>query len=1426
MNLINSVKSFDENNFTKTSWSNMLVDLNAAKEILNNTNSSQQQVDQAFKQLESGIKRLQKKQIEPTVMLENIKPNIDQKSITINYKIVDPDKTLQSIKVNVYNNGNLEAQKDVNLNNYSVIVNNLRYHTEYTFKTDYTYIIENRTITKKQIENVRIELSPKKLEFNNFNSVKLYKINNDGKLNNILGLQSIPTDLSNYAVRVNSINNKDILLPISNIEEVNDNNISRYKVTVSYPELITYDPLTNDYTNNYSFYINKIINKENTYTTFNELISAINQNPSGTFIIGSDLSASEVTNNNDSYVTETFSGTLTSEKGHSYSIYNLSKPLFNTINGGNVKNINLVDVNISGGKSNVGSIAKDVQHTVIDNVHVEGIIKAPTNIGGLVYSMKNSSTIMNSSFEGSINITSTDRYFAGGLVGLLTENSTINRSYANIKMVLSAYGTNDSQNRAGGLVGQSQNTTLVSNSYVKGNIINNGNAGFIGGIVGSAWWNGKFNNVLTYVNVINGNIVHGDLGYTNAPFTNIYSVTGIAKGSSYPNVQEISSNEANELIKQWGISTISLVSSPVTTDYSQLSGYQKDREIAYHNVEKLIPLYDRYTVLKYGNLVDPSMKLYNTLILSVTPMSNNNIIADIFNNLMDIDQILVHYIDGTVEKYHLSNPTNFKNTKLVEFKLANNLIYTPMQFKTDFSTVIDSVLNNFNGINFLSEEMLNKFGFMWTDKELKILQDNAVNSYKQNHSNETLTSEKEQLLRNQAKMNLQTDRLNKLRDMYLLESFDQVKNNLGTILRSILTNNVVVDLDSQSITKYLIEKLNMNALNLLLGISYINRLYNINYGDINIKNIALYLPNFYGKKVDNLDWLISFGNIGYEGLKVKNNYNTYSTQFSEFTGKISLIDYLDYNRHLFVPNMSENEWFKSATKAYIYEAKSKEVPNVDVRIYPRLKGKNRSEYRNFILPLLNLTSNNVFIVTNMSTITFGLYERYIDEALKKTPDVYAEKIKEFESTIQHYGDLWADYYDTWYRIVDDKVKSRLYTIDIPIWDGYWIIDKTQSGYYKNRWVGQYDTSVPAMIEFFGAVGKWYAPNGVGAYANGSLVHFVVDAVVSDYGSSVLTHEMTHNFDGRIYLNGYGRRTGQGAENFADGLLQSPSNKNAASYGLNLIFNWDKNSLRSQNYSPIIFQNDLDLYKYMHGVFDVTYLLDYLEAEVSLSKTKDDQKLLYRKLTFENGSDKVIQFTDNEWDKMNLKTVDDLIDNNVVSKRYYDNANVGNNSYFEISMYAPIYSALQNSNGASGGLVFRKTAFELLAAKGWNDGFVAYTSNKYATEAQQENKVFSDTYIINKIFGSEYSDYAAFKKEMFKERIDKKDSLKQITITWDRQNRVINTYDDLKTLFQDALNKDLELAKTNRNMHYIDDLKAQIMQAYHVLTHDFKDSIFK
>lgn len=51
------------------------------------------------------------------------------------------------------------------------------------------------------------------------------------------------------------------------------------------------------------------------------------------------------------------------------------------------------------------------------------------------------------------------------------------------------------------------------------------------------------------------------------------------------------------------------------------------------------------------------------------------------------------------------------------------------------------------------------------------------------------------------------------------------------------------------------------------------------------------------------------------------------------------------------------------------------------------------------------------------------------------------------------------------------------------------------------------------------------------------------------------------------------------------------------------------------------------------------------------------------------------------------------------------------------MYAPDYAGVQSSTSASGGITFRKTAFELLAAKGWNDGFISYVTNKYAKDAK-------------------------------------------------------------------------------------------------------------
>lgn len=64
--------------------------------------------------------------------------------------------------------------------------------------------------------------------------------------------------------------------------------------------------------------------------------------------------------------------------------------------------------------------------------------------------------------------------------------------------------------------------------------------------------------------------------------------------------------------------------------------------------------------------------------------------------------------------------------------------------------------------------------------------------------------------------------------------------------------------------------------------------------------------------------------------------------------------------------------------------------------------------------------------------------------------------------------------------------------------------------------------------------------------------------------------------------------------------------------------------------------------------DVTCLLDYAEVDSSIVKEKNDQKLLYKKLISSNSTDKVVGFTNGECNQINLRTVNDFIDYNIVS----------------------------------------------------------------------------------------------------------------------------------------------------------------------------------
>ncbi|MDN5046680.1 hypothetical protein O8C97_03235, partial [Aliarcobacter butzleri] len=167
----------------------------------------------------------------------------------------------------------------------------------------------------------------------------------------------------------------------------------------------------------------------------------------------------------------TFAG-IFDGKGFTISNLYINRPsqiyigLFGWISG-TIKNLGLVDVNITG-NGTIGGLAGYNYNGTIENSYLTGNVTGTGNsVGGLV-GYNNSGTITNSYTNGRVK--GNDR--VGGLVGY-NDYGTVQNSYATAEVI----GTG---NDVGGLIGI-QNGGKTENSYASGTITGNSN---IGGLIG------------------------------------------------------------------------------------------------------------------------------------------------------------------------------------------------------------------------------------------------------------------------------------------------------------------------------------------------------------------------------------------------------------------------------------------------------------------------------------------------------------------------------------------------------------------------------------------------------------------------------------------------------------------------------------------------------------------------------------------------------------------------------------------------------------------------------------------------------------------------------------------------------------------------------------------------------------------------------
>ena len=1286
------------------------------------------------------------------------------------------------------------------------------------------------------------ETDPEKtIELRSVSDVELYSYEGDRSRQHT-SLDKVPDNKSAYFIKVKSAKFKDVLLPVSNIEDTTKDGKPVYKITARLEHLK--QSVDNQYQDNFTYYLPKVVQNDSPiYTSFKKLVTDMNSRPDGTFTLGATMNAREfeLNENQESYITNNFTGKLIgSHQGKHYAIYNLKKPLFNRLEHATVKDLTLKDVNISG-KNHVASVAKEATNSsTLNNVHANGIIAGELGIGGLVQKVENS-TVSNSSFTGRITNTfvTTSQYAIGGLVGQLTgTNASVGHSIASVTISSNAEYSNQT---IGGIAGIVENNATVANSYAEGEINNAKPFARVGGVAGSLWTQeggaddntGHLNNVLSDMNITNGNAISG-YHFNGMKQKKVYS----NKDNKVVNVQAVgdevmsvdSTVERGTEIEKTAVQakkdqittkkTITVEdftnSAKQDVDYTKATHYQATREVAYKNIEKLLPFYNRDTIVKYGNQLSADNNLFKKELLSVVAMKNEEVVSDITSDEHSINHLLLHYKDGTSEKVSLTYHRDFAN--LAEYTIGTTgLVYTPNAFLKDYTSIINRVKNDLNTVQYDPTTLKNLLG----------ISDNV-----------------------------------KLTELYLDEQFAKTKEHLTETLKKLLSADAAVTGNNSAIDNYIVDKIKRNKEALMLGLTYLERWYGFKFDKASAKDLLMFHMDFFGKgNTSPLDTIIELGKSGYNNLLAKNNVVTYNALLTNNYSTKDLFSALEVYRKAFAPHQTNNEWFKSQTKALIVEEKSN-IPEVkanqekagtkySIGVYDRITSDSW-KYRNMVLPLLTLPERSVFVISTISSLGFGAYDRYRNKDHQASGDLNSFVEKSAHETAERQ----RDHYDYWYRILDKEGREKLYR-NILLYDAYKFGDDHTNG--KAQTVSDFDSPNPAMKHFFGPVGNKVGHNGHGAYATGDAVYYMGYRMLDKDGAITYTHEMTHDSDQDIYLGGYGRRSGLGPEFFAKGLLQAPDHPNDATITINSILKHLKSDSKEGERLQILdpttrFKDATDLQKYVHNMFDVVYMLEYLEGNSILKLDTNQKQQLLRKVTNEYHPDpdgnsvyatnvvKDLAYAEAE----KLHSFNDLIENNIISSREYALGEYERNGYFTIKLFAPIYAALSNDDGTPGDLMGRRMAYELLAAKGFKDGMVPYISNQFEPDARANNKTITsygktkglvtDKLVLQKLFNSKYDTWSDFKKAMYKERQEKFSKLNKVTFndtskSWTSfATKTTSNIDELQQLMNEAVRKDTETPHWNNYNPETDSavhkLKRAIFKAYLDQTDDFRSSIFE
>ena len=1351
--------------------------------------------------IKKGTKGLEK----PTLQWANTEKDVLKKSATASYTLNKPAGVeIKSIKLALKDkDGKVVKEVTVAENNLNATVDKLKYYQGYTLSTTMVYDRGEGEETEK-LEDKQIQLDLKKVEIKNIKETSLMSVDAEGNETDKSLLSEKPTDVAPLYLRVTTHDNKVTRLAVSSVEEVVVDGKTLYKVVAKAPDLVQRradDTLSEEYVHYFEKQLPKV---GNVYYNFNELVKDMQANPMGEFKLGADLNAVNVPTPNKQYVTNIFKGKLYSEGDKRYTIHNLARPLFNRVENAHIHDINFGNVNINMPWADKTAPLGDMfKKSTIENIKVTGNVVGNNDVTGMVNKL-DESNMRNVAFIGNITSVGNKGWWSGGLVSESWRSNTDN-SY------IDAY-IKGNKAKVGGLVAKLNHGDNPMDVSAWGRLKNSVAKGTIdvkepletGGLLHSNWSWGLAENNITMMKVKNGGeILYGsrdaeDDDYFGANWVrnNNAFVNGISEGKqSYSRSSRwkgISEDEAKTRIAKMGITAheyeitqhladkLNQAKSKADT-YKDTQDYDASRELAYRNIEKLQPFYNKEWIINQGNKIPEGSKLLTTEVLSVTGMKDGQFVTD----LSDVDKIMIHYADGTKEEKSVSPKATSNVEQVKEYGITDlgDVVYTPNMVVKDRTQLLSDIKAKLDTITLESPEVRAITGNVGA--------------------------------------------------LYLEESFAEVKGNLDKLVKALVENEDHQLNGDEAAIKALLKKVEDNKAKIMMALTYLNRYYGIEYGDLNIKNMMMFKPDFYGKTPSVIDRLIRIGSQE-KNLKGDRTQDAYREIIAGDTGKGDLRSFLDYNMRLFTNDTDLNDWFiHSAKNVYVVEPETTN-PDFKNKRHRVFDGLNNNMHARMILPLLNLKKAHIFMISTYNTMAYSSFEKY-----GKNTEAEREAFKE---RINYVAKAQQTYLDFWSRLALPNVRDRLLKsqnmVPTPVWDNQayaGIKDANRRGYGTD---GKVATPIR---ELFGPTDRWHQINwNMGAmakvYANpyeDEQVFFMVTNMLEDFGISAFTHETTHVNDRMAYLGGHRHRQGTDLEAYAQGMLQTPdkstSNGEYGALGINMAYHRQNDGNQWYNPDPDKLQTREQIDHYMKNYNDALMMLDHLEADAVLPQLKGNTSRWFKKMDrqYRSGNsghqfDKIRELTEDE-KKVAINTIDDLITNNLMTKHGAPGDGTYNptdfsSAYVNMNMMTGIYGG-NTSTGAPGAASFKHNTFRMWGYFGYENGFVGYASSKYQDAANKENnKMLGDDFIIKKVSNNRFSTLEEWKKAYYQEVKAKAD--KGFTAI-EIDGKQITNYAELKVLFDKAVEADLAGGGTAKTV----ELKSKVFKALLKNTDGFSGQLF-